>query len=244
MKKLLLLLLCVPLIGCSDSDTSNVIEIGYYIGDVDIFEDKRYIQIKNDSTIIRFYNEDVVVYDTSDNGQRILEYKYMEYPHGEIPWEKREWYSNGVLKYELIYYDGKFSPGYMYERKYSEQSELISERCLDFNGEEVGWWYRNHVFLLILLSLVLLPVIVFIAFYRIIRLFICKNHRGLALLLSIVIPFILFNVSHRIFNNNYVSSYFDYTIISFVVIFWIILGFVRVLKKNKSLIIKDKEQNE
>jgi len=225
MKKLLVLLLCVPLIGYSDNDTINIIEI--YIGDVEIFEDERYIQIKNDSTIIRFLDKDIVVYDTSDNGQRILEYKYIENHYSTIPWEKREWYSNGVLKYELIYNLRKFN-SYISEQKYSKQGDLISERYLDDDGKEVGWWHKNSMWVIILLMVLgppLLIIISIIAFYRIIRLFIFKDDRGLSLLLSIIILFIL----------NLPGSYVSLIIISFVLICWIILGFFRVFNKNKPI---------
>ena len=157
MKKLLLLLLFVPLIGYTISeDISKGYE--YYIGDVEIFEDDRYIQIKHDSSKIYFtdifisetkdtiYYPGIVVFDTSYNGQRILEYKYVEYPHGEIPWEKREWYTSGILKYEFIRHDGKFSSTYISEKTYSDKGDLISERKLKPNGEEAGWWYRNVTF--------------------------------------------------------------------------------------------------
>ena len=214
MKKLLLILLCVPLIGYTISeDTSKKYE--YYIGDVEIFEDYGYIQIKHDSSEISFGYPGIVVFDTSYNGQRILEYKYIQYPHGEIPWEKREWYTSGILKYEFIRKDVKLSPIYISEKTYSDKGDLISERILKPNGEEAGWWYRNVSFLNVLFLVIIILVLLFsFALYRIIRLLICKNHRFLSFLLTLLIVILLY----------YLDFLFNGYVFFSVLILWQILG--------------------
>ena len=224
MKKLLLLLLCVPLIGYTN-DKESFEKDEYYIGDVEIFENEGYIQINQDSSKIYFIdrNPPIVVYDTSENRQRILEYKYKHYPHGDKAWEKREWYTNGILKYESIRHDVKLSNSYISETKYSDKGDLISERKLKLNGEEAGWWYLNGGFLMILYLIISILVLLFsFALYRIIRLLIFKNHRSLSFLLTLLIVIILYYLTFLI-------AFVFY----FVLILWIILGLKRVFNKKK-----------
>ena len=80
MKKLFPLLLCLPLIGYTNfKDTLE--EYEYYIGDVEIFEDKGYIQIN------KIYNDEAVLgylYSFLFNGN-ILFYYYNTYRYYYAP---------------------------------------------------------------------------------------------------------------------------------------------------------------
>ena len=233
MKKLLPLLLCLPLIGYTNFK-DKLEEYEYYIGDVEIFEDKGYIQIKQDTSKIYFPDRypGIVIYDTSNNGQRIIEYFYHQHFYLEQPFpsEKREWFNNGNLKYEFMRQDVKF-PGqsYLIESSYSNKGDLIYERKLKLNGEEVGWLYLNWGFVFILSIFLLFPIFIF-ALYRIIRLFIFKKNWFLSLCLVL---FVLYVLKLSLFSSKDLTYVLIFSF--FVLICWIILGLLNFFNKNKSM---------
>ena len=155
MKKLLLLLLCVPLIGFGQNKYHNdeVTSFNFHSDSL------RYL--KKDMSLLNG-----IVYDNYDNFQLASEYTYEEgkrngiskewfdngqlwyegnYKHGKQEGLIRNWYYNGQLTYEENMKDGKhdgLSKGWYrngqlwYERNYKD-GKLISKKCWDESGNEI-----------------------------------------------------------------------------------------------------------
>jgi len=140
MKKLLLLLLCAPLIfscGENDKEEETINQNRYHNDETTISKSPKIVYLKSNNKVVTG-----IIYDKYENGQLKFENSRK---NGEANGLSRVWYENGQLRYEANYKDGKedglirfwHKNGQLAGESHAENGENISARYWDEEGNEI-----------------------------------------------------------------------------------------------------------
>jgi len=141
MKRLLLILLCLPMIfSCGEKKVEKGDENDhnrYHVSETNFSDRPEILLLKSNNKAVTG-----VVYDKHENGQLIFENSRKD---GKADGLSRFWYENGQLQYEGNYKDGKedgllrvwYESGQLMAKSHAKLGKKISQECWDEEGKEI-----------------------------------------------------------------------------------------------------------